>query len=179
MRLDCLFNFRGKGFTMFSVATFLDRVKAGANIDSDYRLAKVIGITHAAISGYRHGKSLPNESAIEKLCALSGDDPDFIAAQIQAARAQNEPARVMWNRIAMRLAGGASTAFLSVLFSLVLIAGTARDALAGEAPTAKLSAVQIIYIVSSTFLSVARRWLVRLRHIGHYFPVCLACFTIT
>jgi hypothetical protein len=33
---------------MFSVADLLDRAKAGANIDSDYRLAKVIGITHSA-----------------------------------------------------------------------------------------------------------------------------------
>ena len=148
---------------MFSVATFLDRVKAGANIDSDYRLAKVIGITHAAISGYRHGKSLPNESAIEKLCALSGDDPDFIAAQIQAARAQNEPARLMWNRIAARLAGGAQTAILSVLFSIGLIAGTAPDARAGEVPPVKVSVLELLYIVSSgVFVSVGAR-LVRLR----------------
>lgn len=77
---------------MFSVANFLDRAKARASIDSDYRLAKVIGITHSVISGYRAGKSLPNESVIEQLCGLSGDDPDYIAAQIQAARAQEGPA---------------------------------------------------------------------------------------
>lgn len=148
---------------MFSVATFLDRVKAGANIDSDYRLAKVIGITHAAISGYRHGKSLPNESAIEKLCALSGDDPDYIAAQIQAERAQNEPARIMWSRIAARLAGGAHTAILSVLISISLIASFAQDARSSALSDSSTVTLSGIYIVSITFLSVLVFLLVRLR----------------
>lgn len=88
---------------MFSIAEFLDSVKARASIDSDYRLAKVIGITHGAMTHYRMGRTLPNESVIEQLCALSGDDPDYIAAQIQAARAKDGPARVMWSRIAARL----------------------------------------------------------------------------
>lgn len=163
---------------MFSIAEFLDRAKARASIESDYRLAKVIGITHSGISSYRMGKTLPNESVIEQLCALSGDDPDLIAAQIQAARAKDAPARQMWNRIAMRLAGGASPAILSVLFSLGLIAATAQEARAGTAPTAKLSAVQIIYIVSSSVFVSARLALVRLRQSSQFFPVCLACFAV-
>lgn len=57
---------------MFSVADFLDRAKARASIVSDYQLAKVIGKNHSVISGYRAGKSLPNESVIEQLCALTG-----------------------------------------------------------------------------------------------------------
>lgn len=148
---------------MFSIAEFLDRAKARASIESDYRLAKVIGITHSGISSYRMGKTLPNESVIEQLCALSGDDPDLIAAQIQAARAKDAPARQMWNRIAMRLAGGASTAILSVLFSIGLIAGMAPDARAGEVPPVKVSVLELLYIVSSgVFVSVGAR-LVRLR----------------
>jgi transcriptional regulator with XRE-family HTH domain len=113
---------------MFSIADFLDRAKARALIDSDYRLAKVIGKSHQVISGYRSGKSLPNESVIEQLCALSGDDPDLIAAQIQAARVEDGPARDLWTRIALRLAGGASTAVLSVCFAIALIAAHFGDA---------------------------------------------------
>jgi transcriptional regulator with XRE-family HTH domain len=116
------FQFLWKGITMFSIADFLDRAKARALIDSDYRLAKVIGITHSGISSYRMGKSLPNEAVIEQLCALSGDDPDLIAAQIQAARAKTGPAQVMWSRIALRLSGAAGSAILSLVITIGLIA---------------------------------------------------------
>ena len=159
---------------MFSVANFLDRAKARASIDSDYRLAKVIGITHSVISGYRAGKSLPNESVIEQLCGLSGDDPDYIAAQIQAARAKEGPARVMWSRIAARLAGGATTAILSVCFAISLIAASASDARATTIDAYKSGEVDLLYIVSSTFLSV----LVRLRSMLYGFTLLLRAFAL-
>lgn len=148
---------------MFSIAEFLDRAKSRASIESDYRLAKVIGITHSGISSYRMGKTLPNESVIEQLCALSGDDPDLIAAQIQAARAKDAPAQVMWSRIAARLAGGASTAILSVLIFISLIAANVHDARASAQANPAPVTLSNIYIVSITFLTVLALWLVRLR----------------
>lgn len=132
---------------MFSVADLIERSKARANIDSDYRLAKVIKINQSAIGNYRAGRSLPNESVIEQLCALSGDDPDLIAAQIQAARVKDGPARELWNRIAMRLAGGATTAILSVVFAISFIAGTASDAKAGAVQTQIIDRANNLYIV--------------------------------
>jgi hypothetical protein len=100
------------------------------------------------------GRNLPNEAIIEQLCALSGDDPDLVMAQIQATRAKDAPAQVMWSRIAARLAGGASTAILSVLFTISLIAASASDARATGLTVLKTQAVNLIYIVSSTFLTV-------------------------
>jgi Phage related protein len=110
---------------MFSIANLLDTAKAKANLESDYRLSKVIGITHSAMTHYRMGRSLPNESIIGQLCALSGDDPDVIAAQIQAARSKSPEAKNLWLRVAARMSGGASTAILSVCFAIALIAGLA------------------------------------------------------
>lgn len=88
---------------MFSVAEYLDSVKARAGIDSDYRLAAVIEISRGAIGNYRNGVSLPDERVIAKLCELVGDDADLIAVQIQAARAKTDQARSMWMHIAERL----------------------------------------------------------------------------
>lgn len=122
---------------MFLIADLLDRAKARANIDSDYRLAKVIQKTQSAISGYRHGKSLPDESVIEQLCALSGDDPDLIAAQIQASRAQTPAAKNLWLRVAARMAGRANVDILPILFAICLIAASALPARASEALIAK------------------------------------------
>jgi hypothetical protein len=159
---------------MFSIAELLDRAKAGGNIDSDYRLSKVIGITHQGMTNYRMGKTLPNESVIGQLCALSGDDPGVIAAQIQAARSKTPEAVNMWNLIAKRLAGGASNAILSVCFAIALIAAPASDARATTLNAYKTGEFSLLYIVSSTFLTVHVFALVRLRRFTGLFRLCLA-----
>jgi hypothetical protein len=95
------------------------------------------------------GRNLPNEEIIEQLCALSGDDPDLVMAQVQAARAKDAPARAMWSRIAARLSSGAGTAILSVLFSIILIAAPAGSARATGLKALKSQCVDFIYIVST------------------------------
>lgn len=132
---------------MFSIANLLDSAKARAGIESDYRLAKVIGISHSAMTHYRMGRSLPNESVIEQLCALSGDDAGVIAAEIQAARSKTPEAVGMWLMIAKRLSGGVSTAVLSVLFTIGLIAAPAQDARAAQGAAQNNAPVNCLYIV--------------------------------
>ena len=159
---------------MFSVANLLDRAKAGGTIDSDYRLAKVIGITHSAISNYRMGKSVPDARVLEQLCALSGDDLAVFAAQAQAERERTPEGRIVWLMVAKRLAGGASTAILSVVFAIGLIAGYALPARAGGHPVIELAKLKSLYIVSITFLSVAGGVLVRLRCFPVFLRLCAA-----
>lgn len=129
------------------IANLLERAKAGAGIESDYRLAKVIGITHAGISSYRVGRSMPNDKILAQLCALSGDDVAVIAAQVQAERAQSTEGKSMWLMIAKRLAGGASTAILTVLFTISLIAGYAGEARASAVQSVKTQWAGSLYIV--------------------------------
>lgn len=160
---------------MFSIAALLDRAKAGGNIESDYRLSKVIGITHQGMTNYRMGKTLPNESVIEQLCALSGDDPGVIAAQIQAARSKTPEAVNMWLMIAKRLAGGASTAILSVLFAISLIAGGAVDARASGLNASQTEKQGSLYIVSIAILSVGEFLRVRLRQFQGLFRLWMCC----
>lgn len=155
---------------MFSIADLLSRAKAGAGIDSDYRLAKVIGISHQSITGYRTKNTLPNERVIEELCALSGDDPDLIAAQIQAARSQTEDARALWQRVAARLMMAAPTAILSVIFAMGLIAAPSDVARAGAAYVSQIDRVNLLYIVSITFLSLCGWWWLR----NEFLPLCSA-----
>lgn len=52
---------------MFSIANLLERAKAGGNIESDYRLAKVLRINQTRLSNYRSGRSLPNVEMIEAM----------------------------------------------------------------------------------------------------------------
>ncbi len=124
---------------MFSVAHLLDSAKAKAGIETDYRLGKLIEKNHRNINNWRAGRSLPDEDSIERLCALSGDDPELIAAQIQSRRAASEEARQLWARVAQRLqhapramAGHAQTIFLLAVFAIGLIASGAAFARASS-----------------------------------------------
>lgn len=132
---------------MFSVADLLDRAKAGGNIDTDYRLAKVIGISHQGMTNYRMGKSRPDARVLEQLCALSGDDVAVFAAQLQAERERTPEGKTMWLMIAKRLSGAAQTAILSVCFAIALIALPAQEARAGTLDAYKTGQFNLIYIV--------------------------------
>jgi hypothetical protein len=157
---------------MFSIAELLERAKAQCNIESDYRLAKVLRINQTLISNWRHGRNLPNAEMVESLCALSGDDAGVIVAQVEAARASEGPVRTMWLNMAKRLAGGASTAILSVLVFISLIAANVQEARAGAVANPQPVTLSNLYIVSITFLSVFAFWLVRLRLLPAFCQFC-------
>lgn len=157
---------------MFSIANLLERAKENARLESDYRLAKVLSINQSALSNYKAGRSWPNDKILGQLCALSGDDVAVIAAQIQAERAQSEEGKTMWLMVAKRLAGGASTAILSVLFTISLIAGYAPSAGASGLNDSQKLRVNMLYIVSSRLLA----WLeLHRQRITGFFRLWLLC----
>lgn len=161
-------------FAMFSIAALLERAKEKSGIDSDYRLAKVLRINQSALSNYRHGRSLPNAEMVEALCALSGDDAGLVVAQVEAARASEGPVRNMWLSVAKRLQGAATTAILSVCFAIALIAAPASNARATTVQAYKTGQVDLLYIVSTTILSVGDFLRVRLRRLRGLFWCSLA-----
>ena len=132
------------------IASLIERARVNAKIESDYRLAKIIGINQSAFGNYKAGRSMPNDKILSQLCALSGDDPHLMMAQIQAERASSDEARNLWQTLVKRLAGGASTAVLSVLFTISLIAGYAQPARAGDLLSSTIAQVKSLYIVSSS-----------------------------
>lgn len=136
---------------MFSIAEFLDRAKLGAGIESDYRLAKVLGVGHSRVSNWRRGENTPDERAIVKLCEMSGDDPGAVAASVQAMRAANVEAANLWQQIAERLSGPA-TAKLAALFALVFVAQFMGGTDAAATGALLLGSVNNVYVVSICLL---------------------------
>ena len=112
---------------MFSVPALLDRAKHAAHVESDYALAKILGVHKANVSNWRVEKTSPDGRSIVKLCELSGDDCDQVAALIQAMRAANDEEAALWRRVASRLAGGVAAV---VVCSVVLGAYAPSPALA-------------------------------------------------
>lgn len=164
---------------MFSIASLLDSAKAKAGIETDYRLSKVIEINHSAVTNYRSGRSLPNEAILQRLCALSGDDPELIAAQIQSRRAASEEARQLWQRVAERLAhapravaGHARPIILLVLFAIGLIAHGAMFARASDEIGAKTSSFTAYTSYQFPVLGKLIQWC---RIVAGFFSGSLSC----
>ena len=88
---------------MFLIGDLLARAKEFAGVKSDYKLARAIGVTHASISTWRKGRSLPSDAAIVKLCELSGDDAGILCVQLAAFRAPDEASRRLWESVEKRL----------------------------------------------------------------------------
>ena len=160
---------------MSLVSDLLDKSKTYANIDSDYRLAKIIGITHSAVSSYRMGKTLPNEKVLSQLCAITGDDVAVIAAQIQSERSQSPEAKNLWLMVAKRLSGAALTVILSAWVLLGLSATVPHESWAGDDSAHSQNRVSTIYTSYLLgILTVPDFLLVRLRRFAALFWLCLA-----
>lgn len=90
---------------------------------------------------------MPDARVLEQLCALSGDDVAVVMAQIQSERERTPEGKSMWLMVAKRLAGGATTAILSLCLAIGLIAAPADSARAGEAQEAQSQRIDFLHIV--------------------------------
>ena len=94
---------------------------------SDYRMAKILGVSRAMMSEYRTNKQRLSSLMCLKVAELLGEDPQYVLACIQAERAQNAAVRKAWEKIA----GSAACAVLALALSLF----PASPARAGSAAT--------------------------------------------
>jgi len=88
----------------------LDKAKTKLGIDTDYKLAKTLGIKDARIYDYRHGNRTPDNYAIARFAEILEIDPWSLVKEIEAQTEKNEKRREFWKRAAVFLLGG----FLSV-----------------------------------------------------------------
>lgn len=74
-------------------AAWIDRLKAERGWDSDYRVAKELGVGRAAVSRYRNsGTTLDDDIAVKVAQALAVE-PEIIILDQHAERTSSEPAR--------------------------------------------------------------------------------------
>lgn len=148
-----------------SVFAVLDSIKSRHDLKSDYAVCKMLGISGPLVSGWRHGKSLPDERMCKKLAEAAGIDPLVLAASMQAQRSKTDDARTMWQAIAERLqmaAHGAAAAIFAVVIAMGFVAGDARAASAGDVHASESvdSKVYTSHLVGWALLFAALAWLV-------------------
>ncbi len=77
----------------------MDEAKEKAGLPSDYKLAEAIGITRQTISGYRHGRSYPDEYAKAKLAELTKRTFREVTARLEIEREVNPVKLKYWNDV--------------------------------------------------------------------------------
>lgn len=159
-----------------TVDRVLDSIRERHSLKSDYAVCKMLDISGPLVSGWRHGKSLPDERMCQKLAGAAGIDPLVLTASMQAQRSKTTEARTMWEAIAERLqmaVPGVVAAFFAVVIASVFLADDADavDLAAGQAYVT--NSVGGLYIVSTgwTLICVILLWLA-----GRFDPTFRPCF---
>lgn len=92
---------------MDTTETLVRALKARTGIDSDYGIAKHLGITRAAVSAYATGRHTLGEDVAIRVATDLGLDPGYVLACMAAERAKRPPAKKAWERVARRMAQAA------------------------------------------------------------------------
>jgi predicted transcriptional regulator len=82
----------------------LDALKASQDNASDYRVAKLLGVTQQTISKYRVGQSPISAEKMIIACELAGLDPVEWLIKLQAERAKCDAEKDIWNGLLTRTA---------------------------------------------------------------------------
>lgn len=88
---------------MLRTIELLDLAKKRQGNVSDYRLARLLGVTQPTVTGYRQGRSRPAASTLARLAELCGIDPRAVLVWIEverAERAKDPAAKELWLSIA-------------------------------------------------------------------------------
>jgi transcriptional regulator with XRE-family HTH domain len=105
---------------MKTAADFLDDLRAKFGLTSDYQVAKLLGMQRQQVARYRKGQSTFDDTTAARIAEMLGIDAGYVAACMNAQRAQTDQARRMWERAAKVLAGTA----LAILAGCTLLLGS-------------------------------------------------------
>jgi transcriptional regulator with XRE-family HTH domain len=116
---------------MKSTGQYLDEVKGRLELPSDYAIAKALGVTRAAISSYRNGRSMPDDLVCARIADALGVEPMEVIAAINYQRSKTDEARVLWESIWGKAAGAIALS-LTVCAVGLSVAPTSKAAESGE-----------------------------------------------
>ena len=94
-------------------AEWIDRVKTAHGWDSDYRVAKELGLSRSTVSKYRtHPTTMDDDSAVKVAEAL-GEKPEIVLLDQTMERSQSVAAKSALAGLLNRLGGAAASILLA------------------------------------------------------------------
>jgi plasmid maintenance system antidote protein VapI len=97
---------------MKTTLEYIDEAKKALGIESDYGMAKWMGITTGAMAHYRGGKRTIDDYTASKLADAIGLDPLEVIAAANAEREKDEKKKDYWRKIFARCAAACVVFFL-------------------------------------------------------------------
>lgn len=82
---------------------FMDACKVELGIESDYALAKRLGVRQPTISGYRAGRSRMDDDVALKVAEILHLHPLQVIAYANAERAKTEEQKALWHGVLEKL----------------------------------------------------------------------------
>jgi transcriptional regulator with XRE-family HTH domain len=117
---------------MENVKKLLDAVKAKADIESDYALAKILDLPKQRISDYYKGKTTPDKFACLQIANALNKTLDEIVTAVELDAEKNEKRRSVWEKHYKQI-GGIAASFMMIAFSFVTFIVTyPAESLAGQ-----------------------------------------------
>lgn len=128
----------------------IDRIKERHSLKSDYQVCQLIETSTSLMSGWRAGRSHPDEKYCKKLADAAGIDPLVLAASMQSQRSKTEEARSLWAMVAERLqmaSPGVAAALIATAGATAFVADDAYASSVSDQPGFTHAAVDKLYIV--------------------------------
>lgn len=122
-----------------SFTDVLSLIRSGFSLDSDYQIAKLLGISRERVSGWRTGKSFPDDSMILRIENLLNYPPGSLLFELHAARSKCPDAANIFHQTAKKIAAGVLCFML--VFSVFLTAPAF--------PAGQFDPLQTVYYVKS------------------------------
>lgn len=94
-------------------AEWIDRVKSARGWDSDYRVAKELGLTRQVVSRYRNNPSTMDDEAAVKVADALGAAPEVVLLDQAIERTKSTEAKTALAGLLKRLGGAAASILLA------------------------------------------------------------------
>lgn len=85
---------------------YLQQAKKALKIESDYALAKALGITRSAISAYVQGRTTMSDDTAVKVANVLGKHPAIVMIDMHREREKNPELRAVWNSVMEKFSVG-------------------------------------------------------------------------
>lgn len=88
------------GDTMPTMSDFIKRLEKNHNVNSDYKLAKLLGLTRQTISAHKNGRAKHfSEDTVYRLAMLLNEDPGYVLVCLAHERSSGKDVRDTWQRV--------------------------------------------------------------------------------